>query len=70
MTGSMGQQNSRANEVGLCADCRHMRTVETPRSRFYQCGLSLTDSSFPKYPRLPVVQCRGYEQLKGEPAAQ
>lgn len=25
------------------------------------CELSLTDPSFPRYPRLPVFECRGYE---------
>jgi hypothetical protein len=25
------------------------------------CELSKTDATFPRYPRLPVLQCRGYE---------
>lgn len=25
------------------------------------CELSKTDASFPRYPRLPVLRCRGYE---------
>jgi hypothetical protein len=32
-------------------------------SVFYMCQRSLTDPGFPKYPRLPVVQCRGYEPI-------
>jgi hypothetical protein len=52
------------SDVGLCAACRHMRQITSDRgSVFYQCQLSATDSSFPKYPRLPVLKCRGYEQL-------
>ena len=49
--------------VGLCADCCHMRIITSDRgSQFYLCTRSATDSSFPKYPRLPVLQCRGYEK--------
>jgi len=51
------------SRVGLCTDCRFMRVVESARgSRFYLCERSATDPAFPKYPRLPVLQCRGYEQ--------
>jgi hypothetical protein len=48
--------------VGLCADCAHARIVENGRgSRFYLCELSNVDARFPKYPRLPVVACSGWE---------
>lgn len=48
--------------IGLCADCRHMRRIESARrSTFYRCHRSVTDPSYPKYPRLPVLTCRGYE---------
>jgi hypothetical protein len=47
--------------IGLCADCTHARRIESARgSEFYFCGLSATDENFPKYPRLPVLQCSGY----------
>jgi hypothetical protein len=50
-------------KVGLCADCRHARRVESDRgSAFFLCELALTDPRFQKYPRLPVVTCEGYEQ--------
>jgi len=50
-------------KAGLCADCRYMRLIESDRqSKFYLCGRSAADPSFPKYPRLPVLQCRGYEK--------
>jgi hypothetical protein len=48
--------------AGLCATCRHARTITSDRGRvFYQCSLSKTDPSFPKYPQLPVLACRGYQ---------
>jgi hypothetical protein len=55
-------------DPGLCASCRHHRIVETRRgSRFWLCALSRVDPAFPRYPRLPVLACRGYAQ--GEPPA-
>ena len=51
---------------GLCGSCRHSRVVSTARgSRFFLCELSTVDASFPRYPALPVLSCRGYEP--GEP---
>jgi len=53
--------------VGLCAICRFMRTMESDRgSTFYLCQLSATDPNFPKYPRLPVLRCSGYQPLQPE----
>ncbi len=50
--------------VGLCADCQFMRRIESDRgSIFYLCQRSATDPSFPKYPRLPVLECTGYERI-------
>jgi hypothetical protein len=50
--------------VGLCADCRFMRRMESDRgSIFYLCERSATDARFPKYPRLPVLRCAGREPL-------
>jgi len=48
--------------IGLCTTCVFMRKIHSDRgSTFYLCQRSATDLSFPKYPRLPVLQCRGYE---------
>jgi len=48
--------------VGLCLTCRHARRIESAReSSFLLCGLSATDARFPKYSRLPVLRCEGYE---------
>ena len=51
------------SSIGLCASCRHMREIRSDRgSVFYMCQRSFTDARFPKYPRLPVVRCVGYER--------
>ncbi len=55
--------------AGLCASCANVRIVDTRKgSRFYLCELSETDPRFPKYPRLPVHRCHGY-QPAGDPEA-
>jgi hypothetical protein len=47
---------------GLCASCRFARTVRSARgSRFLLCGRSELEPSFPRYPRLPVARCGGFE---------
>ena len=52
-----------ATNPGLCLDCQYSRRTESDRgSLFWQCQRSFTDPSFPKYPRLPVQECRGYER--------
>jgi len=44
-----------------------MRQIQSDRgSIFYFCERSTTDSSYPKYPRLPVLQCAGYEPIQSE----
>ncbi len=51
--------------VGLCQVCRHVRTVRNERgSVFYLCQRSATDPRFEKYPRLPVLQCIGFEPAR------
>jgi hypothetical protein len=47
--------------VGLCARCRHARQVATPRSLFWLCERSRTDTSYARYPRLPMLDCPGFE---------
>jgi len=50
-------------DPGLCERCRYCRHVESSRgSVFAFCELSLSDPSFAKYPRLPVLTCRGYQK--------
>ncbi len=47
---------------GLCGQCRHVRAVASGRgSVFFRCGRHDEDPAFPKYPRLPVLRCAGFE---------
>jgi GrpB-like predicted nucleotidyltransferase (UPF0157 family) len=58
-------QSKGHERAGLCTDCVHARRVESARSSvFFLCELSLTDSRFPKYPRLPILSCSGYAREK------
>jgi len=49
--------------AGLCDRCRHQRVVPTTRgSAFSLCERSRSDPQrFPRYPRLPVRRCDGFE---------
>lgn len=67
--GKMSQQSKEkprqeAPDVGLCEQCRWMRKLQSDRgSTFYMCQRSATDPNFPKYPRLPVLRCAGYDPM-------
>jgi hypothetical protein len=52
---------SPADPVGLCRTCRYARIVTTPRSLFWLCERSAIDPAYAKYPRLPILVCRGHE---------
>jgi hypothetical protein len=48
---------------GLCDSCRHQRLVPNTRgSVFSLCERSRTEPDFPRYPRLPVLRCPGFEE--------
>jgi hypothetical protein len=48
--------------AGLCDTCRHQRLVRNTRgSIFSLCERSREDPAYPRYPRLPVHDCAGYE---------
>ena len=51
--------------AGLCDACRHQQLVPTTRgSVFSLCLRSRTQPDrFPRYPRLPVRDCAGYEAV-------
>jgi hypothetical protein len=49
-------------DPGLCATCRHAAIVRGARYAFWMCRLSATDPTFDRYPRLPILQCRGYQR--------
>ena len=55
-----------SDRIGLCATCVHARVVQSARSTFYMCTRSFTDDRFPKYPRLPVLQCVGFQTVAAE----
>jgi predicted hotdog family 3-hydroxylacyl-ACP dehydratase len=56
-----------AFNLGMCAACIHVRRMQSDRgSVFFLCQLALTDRRFRKYPRLPVLQCDGYEESPDE----
>src|SRR4029079_15110831 len=43
--------------------CAHAAVIRNDRgSTFVRCELSRTDPRFPRYPRLPVVSCVGYDR--------
>jgi hypothetical protein len=56
---------------GLCDSCRHQRLIRNTRgSVFSLCERSRTDPDYPRYPRVPVLTCPGFEpaQPDAEPA--
>jgi hypothetical protein len=58
---------TRRPDAGLCDTCRHQRVIENTRgSSFSMCERSKTEPEYPKYPRLPVLECRGYERRSNE----
>ncbi len=52
----------RAPDVGLCDTCIHQQMVRNTRgSVFSLCRRSREDPAYPRYPRVPVLSCPGYE---------
>ena len=51
--------------AGLCDSCVHQKLIRSGRgSVFSMCLRSKTDERFPKYPRIPVESCPGYERKR------
>lgn len=47
---------------GLCDSCMHRQLVPNTRgSVFSLCLRSREDRAYPRYPRLPVLECPGWE---------
>jgi propionyl-CoA synthetase len=47
---------------GLCAACAHAKLNETHRGPAYlRCTRAAWDARLPRYPRLPVTECIGFE---------
>jgi hypothetical protein len=57
--------------AGLCDRCVQQRLVRTTRgSVFSLCERSRTDPEhYPRYPRLPVLRCAGFEARPPRPGA-
>jgi hypothetical protein len=54
--------------AGLCDSCRHRQLVRNTRgSVFSLCRRSRTDPAYPRYPRVPVLACPGYERRPAVP---
>lgn len=59
-------KDNEAAKAGLCASCRHMKINRSDRGAvFYYCRRSETDPTLPKYPAIPVLDCRGHETPAG-----
>jgi hypothetical protein len=57
----MNDSRAEEQDAGLCARCVHAQIIRSDRgSRFYLCRLSAVDPRYPKYPRLPVLECAGH----------
>lgn len=60
-------RTSRQAEAGLCSQCTHVQVIANERgSTFYLCRLSAVDPRFPKYPRIPVLECSGFAPGSGD----
>lgn len=57
-------------EVGLCASCAHVRVITNRSgSRFHLCERSRSDPAYARYPRLPMLRCRGHVPRKATDGA-
>lgn len=65
----LGAQQLPSLPAGLCETCEHQQLVRNTRgSAFSLCRRSREDSAYPRYPRLPVLSCPGYDALAHPPA--
>ena len=57
-------KHAEAARVGRCTSCRFAKRVESGKgSVFFLCTRSETNPAYPRYPRLPVRSCRGYDPV-------
>ncbi|MGH3437808.1 MAG: hypothetical protein ACRDRN_15235 [Sciscionella sp.] len=50
-------------DPGLCGSCRYRKLNETRRGTTYlRCTRASWDDRLPRYPRLPVEGCVGFER--------
>jgi hypothetical protein len=56
-------------EPGLCAACLHAKVAQTRRGTAYlRCTRAAWDDRLPRYPRLPVTECAGFEEATAREA--
>jgi hypothetical protein len=56
--------------AGLCDSCKYQKLIHNTRgSTFSMCLRHRTDQRFPKYPRVPVGACPGYERRSPAPTS-
>lgn len=47
---------------GQCESCSYAHIIISGKgSQFFYCTRAEIDTRYPKYPRLPVVECPGYK---------
>ena len=53
-------------DAGICATCRHQKLIRNTRgSTFSMCERAKDEPErYPKYPRIPVAACPGYEPTR------
>ncbi len=57
-------------DPGLCQTCAHAKVVTSDRgSIFYRCQLADSNPRYPKYPRLPVLNCAGWVDAENTPSS-
>lgn len=67
---SASGSGSQPPRAGLCDSCAHQQLVRNTRgSTFSLCRRSREDQDYPRYPRLPVLACPGYEAGTPQPGA-
>jgi hypothetical protein len=60
------ERDTGAVGFGLCDTCVHQQIVRNTRgSVFSLCRRSRDEPEFPRYPRVPVLACRGHELPAG-----
>lgn len=55
------------HQAGLCAICKHVKVLQAHGNTYFMCSRYIEDSSYRKYPQLPVTSCHGYESRSIEP---
>ena len=57
-----------ATRFGLCATCAFGRLFRSGKDATYvTCDLSRTDPAYPRFPSIPVIRCRGFEDRGEDP---